>query len=301
MTQSQAILARLEARGRTELSAAWFAALTAQAKGLPATAEWEEFTKTMTRVLVLSHLAGRLGVVNAVRVKTAQEQPFRRHEFATYAESPNLLTGPFVSAINWFMGKVPNVGRLADTLLPAARSRAFWVTGVESAEALAGIQQKLAKPLAAEGGGLSEFIHSQAATGLAEARLETVFRTNLQGALAGGQRDQMLSPEMRSAVALMQLNEVHDKRTRGAPGTDNPGKHWQMDGFVEAPDHPIWERITPPNGYNCRGGLSPITWLTAERAGWAKDGKLIQAAIDKANAKRWEIINAGEYPDPNFK
>ena len=52
---------------------------------------------------------------------------------------------------------------------------------------------------------------------------------------------------------------------------------------------------------NCRGGLSPVSWGTAERNGWARGDKLVQSAIDKHNEKRWAIIDAGEYPDKGFK
>ena len=301
MTQAELVFRHIEAEGERELARRYFAALTAQARGEPA--DWEEFGRILTRVLVLAHLVGRMGTVNSLRFRVPEgEAAFKRGELAQYADEPALLTGPFVSAVNWFLGKVPSLRRVVDRLLPAARKRAFWVTGIESREALERIQEKLAKPLAAEaGGGMSEFIHSEAEiTGLAEARLETVYRTNTMGALAEGALEQMRSPELREGVALIQLNEIQDRRTRGAPGTNNPGKHWQMDGFVESPDAVVWKRITPPNGFQCRASLSPISWLTAERMGLAKNGVLNQAALDRKNAAKWRIIEAGEYPDPGF-
>ena len=304
MTSTELIFRRLEHAGMRDLSRLYLAALTKQAKGEPDAADWEEFHRVLTRVFILSHMFGRVDAVAKVRLKVPDGEVFKAGEFAAYAEPDGLLTGPFISAINWFMGKVPNIRRVVDQLLPAARKRAFWVTGVEQREALERIQQRLSRPLAAEGGGMSEFIHAEtAATGLAEARLETVYRTNTQGALAEGSMEQMRSPEMREGVALVQLNEIHDSRTRGNPHGKYPdqGRHWQMDGFVESPEHPIWQKITPPNGYQCRATLSPMTWLTAERTGLARAGELLQSAIDRRNAGKWKIIDAGEYPDPGFK
>lgn len=301
MTEHQLIFQRLADAGRREVSRLYFAALTKQTKGEPAAADWEQFGRILTRVLVLSHLSGRADVISRLRFRVPDGLAFKAGELAAYAEPDGLLTGPFIQAINWFMAKVPSLRRVVDRMLPEARKKAFWVTGVEQAEALDRIKAKLAKPLAAEAIGMNEFIHSETAiTGLAEARLETVYRTNTQAALAEGAMDQMKSPELREAVALTQLNEIHDRRTRGAPGTDNPGFHWQMDGFVESPDHPIWHRITPPCGFQCRGTVSPISWATAERMGLARAGQLIQSALDRRNAAKWAIIEAKQYPDPGF-
>jgi len=304
MTTAELMFRRLESQGMRELSRLYLTALTKQAKGEPNAMEWAEFGRMLTRILALSHLTGRLSTVNRVGGIKIQEMPFNPGELAAYDESTAILTGPFVSALNWFLNKVPALRRNVDKMLPAAKKRAFWVTGVEQHEALERIQARLSRPLAAEPGGMSEFIHTEAdITGLAEAHLETVYRTNTQAALAEGQMDQMRSPELRDGVALVQLNEIHDSRTRGNPSGLYPdqGRHWQMDGFVESPDHPIWDKITPPNGYQCRATLYPVTWLTAERMGLARGGVLLQEALDRRNAAKWEIIRSGQYPDPSFK
>lgn len=306
MTAAELIHRRIETAGQRELSRLYFAALTAQAKGEPAAARWEQFGRIFARVLTLCHLAGRMDTVNRLRFKVPNGEAFKVGELATYAEPDGILTGPFIDALNWFVGKVPNLRSVVDQMLPAARKRAFWVTGVEQVEALEKIKARLAKPLAAEFEtmDMSDFIHSEAEiTGLTEARLETVYRTNTQGALAEGAMSQMKAPEMREGVALVQLNEIHDARTRGNPSGQYPdqGRHWQMDGFMESPEHSIWVKITPPNGYNCRASLSPVSWLTAERMGLAVNGQINRDRLNERNASRWKIIEAGEYPDKGFK
>ena len=300
MTTVELMARPIEKAGERELSRLYLAALTAQARGQDAIDLWNEFGRTLTRVLALQHLMGRVNAAATVGLrKLPPPPPFKTTEFAAYAEEEGILTKPFTAALNWFLDKVPNVRRVVDKMLPAAKAKAFWVTGVESTEALNRIKMKLAKPLAAEPGGLVEFAQSeQVATGLALARLETVYRTNVMSALNQGGMEQMTSPEIRPAVALIRFNAIHDTRTRGAG--DNPGRHLQMDGFLESPDHQIWSRITPPGGYNCRCNTSPIGWLTAERMGLANDGHLLQSALDDHNRRQWEIINAREYPDSGF-
>ncbi len=305
MSQADRMFRHIEAAGMRQLEVLYFTALLKQVKGEDANDEWDAFARTLTRVMVLCNLAGRLGVVLKIGKPKLDEQPFAPKELANYDEQDGILTGPFEQAINWFLNKVPTLRRVVDRLLPAARARAFWVTGIETTEGLARIQAKLAKPLAAEtDGGMSEFIHSEEEiSGLAQARLETVYRTNTMSALAAGATEQIHDPVMKPAVALIQLNEIHDRRTRGNPNGLYPhqGKHWQMDGFVESPDNQVWKLITPPAGFFCRGTVGPIGWLTAEKMGLAREGKLIQSALDKYNGGRWELIRSGKYPDPGFK
>jgi uncharacterized protein with gpF-like domain len=62
----------------------------------------------------------------------------------------------------------------------------------------------------------------------------------------------------------------------------------------------VWKRITPPLGFQCRCTISPLTWLTAERMHLAKNGALIQSALDRRNARQWKLIESGQIPDPGF-
>jgi len=60
--------------------------------------------------------------------------------------------------------------------------------------------------------------------------------------------------------------------------------------------------LVPPNGFNCRGSLEPVTFDEAKRMGFIrKDETLDRAALARYNATRQRIIDRGDYPDPGFK
>jgi hypothetical protein len=314
MTETQRLQRSLEAATYPALESAYLRALTLQVKNQLDTAAWAEFRRLLVRSFVLSNLIGRLSVMNRLAAGgttfPVAERSFGKDDVKDYAET-SIITAPFTTALNMFVNRVPMMRKVVDKLLPEAKARAFWVTGVESREALDRIQTRLTQPLTgaapAKGteGGLRGFIaDEEELTNLTRARLETVFRTNTMSALNEGAMEQVKEPMVRAAIALLMLEEIQDRRTRGNPSglyPDPDHPHFQMDEFIERPDHEVWKIITPPNGYNCRAHVSVISWRLAEDKGWAKDGKLDQAAIDRHNGNRWELIRSGRYPDEGFK
>jgi hypothetical protein len=203
--------------------------------------------------------------------------------------------------------------------LRSATSNSFVLKGATKAQAKR-IQELLAKSVeegsTAKGlktGGLSGFIRRaqvEGVIGMTAARMETVYRTNVSSVYNEETLETMDDPKVQVWAPLLELVEVHDRRTRGAPGgvykakgqSANPGKHWQMDGYIETAERIRQQGLTPPNGYNCRGGLLAVTFEEAESKGFVKkDGTLDRGALDRYNAARQRIIDRGEYPDPGFK
>ncbi len=159
---------------------------------------------------------------------------------------------------------------------------------------------------------LSSFIRRaqvEGIVGMTAARMETVYRTNVASVYNNATADTMSGPAVAKWAPLLKLVEIHDPRTRGAPGgvysgkkAANPGKHWQMDGYIATAEDFKRQGLVPPNGFNCRGSLVPVTRSQAERMGLVqKDGSLDRDAINRYNATRQRIIDRGEYPDPGFK
>jgi hypothetical protein len=136
------------------------------------------------------------------------------------------------------------------------------------------------------------------------AEVRTIVRTTTQAAYNEGARVQYDS--RRDIFPLRRLSEIRDLRTRGNPrGLDpEPHRHWQMDGFVAYSDDPIWETVTPPNGWNCRGSINGVTASEARRNGWiSEDGTITpeqRALVARTFAKQRAIVERGEYPDPGF-
>lgn len=73
-------------------------------------------------------------------------------------------------------------------------------------------------------------------------RLQTIFRTNLQGAYMAGRHRQAMEDADQAPWA--QYIAVLDSRTRP--------QHAALNGKVFRLDSPAWAVISPPNGYNCR-------------------------------------------------
>lgn len=162
-------------------------------------------------------------------------------------------------------------------------------------------------------GSLSSFIRRaqvEGIIGMTSARLETVYRTNTATAYNEATAETMDSPAVARWAPLVRLVEIHDSRTRGAPGgvyrpkgkSKNPGSHWQMDGYIATAADMRSQGLVPPNGFNCRGSLEPVTFDEAKSMGFIrKDETLDRVALARYNATRQRIIDRGDYPDPGFK
>lgn len=88
-------------------------------------------------------------------------------------------------------------------------------------------------------------------------RLNTIFRTNAQGAYnAGRYLDQIKEADF---APFWQYVAVMDERTRPA--------HAAMNGKVYRFDDPIWRTIYPPNGFNCRCRVRTYTQSQLDRKG----------------------------------
>ena len=80
-------------------------------------------------------------------------------------------------------------------------------------------------------------------------RVRTILRTNIQTAYSAGRYRRQR--ETIAALPYWRYSAVLDARTRPS--------HREMDGVVYRADHPIWRRIYPPNGFNCRCSIRALT------------------------------------------
>ena len=73
-------------------------------------------------------------------------------------------------------------------------------------------------------------------------RVRTIVRTNIQTAYSAGRYRRQR--EVMAARSYWRYSAVLDQVTRPA--------HRELDGKVFRADDPVWDRIYPPNGFNCR-------------------------------------------------
>jgi SPP1 gp7 family putative phage head morphogenesis protein len=150
----------------------------------------------------------------------------------------------------------------------SAQERAFFITGDITRDTIAKVRDELVNDLS-DGTSLRTFrervsdVLERSAIG--PARIETIYRTNVQTAFRDGRETLSNHPIVRGLFPYQAYLATHDARTRhehraleelGLNGTN-----------VYRTDDPFWDRFTPPIDYNCRCGKQPLTIEAAARKG----------------------------------
>lgn len=109
-------------------------------------------------------------------------------------------------------------------------------------------------------------------------RLKTIYQTNLQSAYMAGRYQAMVAAA--STHPYWQYVAVLDGKTRPS--------HRAMNGKVFRWDDPIWQYIFPPNGFNCRCRVTPLSEAAVKARGLTveqSDGRMLEmvktAGVDK--------------------
>jgi SPP1 gp7 family putative phage head morphogenesis protein len=206
-------------------------------------------------------------------------------------------------------GPLASSGALGGGKPPAAPSRpsdAFFVTGMtqrqvqQTKELLAAVVRQEASVSVAgkqlKTIGVGDFVAQtvlETGTDLTEARLQTVYRTNLNRAQTQGRLDVCRDPVVKKFVPLMRFRSTKDQRTRET--------HRAMDGFVATTEQIDAMGIAAPLGFNCRCSWAPISIATAVAQGWCdEDGNPDYEAIRRHNGQRQSLIDKGLVPDAGF-
>lgn len=144
--------------------------------------------------------------------------------------------------------------------------------------------------------GVGDFVEQsvlETGTDLTAARLETVYRTNINRAQSQGRLDICRDETVQQFVPLMRFRATKDKRTRET--------HKAMDGFVATVEQIDAMGIPTPLGFNCRCSWSPIPIAVAVSEGLCdEDGTIDYEAIRRRNGARQQMIDKGLVPDVGF-
>lgn len=109
-------------------------------------------------------------------------------------------------------------------------------------------------------------------------RLQTIYQTNLQSAYMAGRAQ---AQQAADAFPYLQYVAVMDNATRPS--------HAALNGQVFRKDDPIWDSITPPNGFNCRCRTRALSKGQLEREGLqvqSSEGRIVSREVDAGLNKR---------------
>jgi SPP1 gp7 family putative phage head morphogenesis protein len=117
----------------------------------------------------------------------------------------------------------------------------------------------------------------------AESYARMAFRTNVNTATTAGRFRQARDPDVRAVTPAFRFDAVNDGDVR-----DN---HVALNGLIFATDSPVWRRIAPPLGYNCRCRVSLMSTVLLRRLG----------RLGRSTGLREDTLPAGAGPDPGFR
>jgi SPP1 gp7 family putative phage head morphogenesis protein len=163
---------------------------------------------------------------------------------------------PPTGAVDFLRNLTPVTRDVFDGLTQQYRNDAFTVAGVSDQKLLGKIRDALSETLAK--GGTREDFHQAVDRMTTEAgiekisafELDTIFSTNVGRAYSAGRLIQMREPHMMDALPYWQYWTAGDLRVRP--------EHAVLDGFLARAIDPVWAKIYPPSGFNCRCSVVPI-------------------------------------------
>jgi SPP1 gp7 family putative phage head morphogenesis protein len=204
----------------------------------------------------------------------------------------------FAEAVDAFRKRVPLTEGTYDELDAAEREFAFTVAGVAQADLVTDVWEALDRAIA-DGETLDDFkarvgdMLEEQWGGAAPARVETIFRTNVNAAYNEGRYAVFSAPAVKEARPFFRFDAIDDDRTdedcAEANGTVLP----QDDGF--------WDAHVPPLHPNCRCTLVALSDEEAADEGVTPDEPDSEAAEGfggrpSTEGADWEPDTA-DYPD----
>jgi SPP1 gp7 family putative phage head morphogenesis protein len=219
---------------------------------------------TLARHLAAADLLGRLQIMRHAHKKTGKLLPISpSSRVARFAEDPHdQVTGGFSfdlpndDAQRFIQALTPVTRQVFDGLTAQYQRDAFTLAGVSDVRLIEKIRDSLAE-IARDGGTAQDFhaavrklAGDAAVDGLNAFTLDTAFQTAMQKAYSSGRLEQMREPSTMDALPFWQYWTVGDLRVRP--------EHAVLDGFMARAIDPVWIKIYPPSGFNCRCSVVPI-------------------------------------------
>ena len=148
-----------------------------------------------------------------------------------------------------------------DTLPKDLRALAFYISDLEKLRQIEMIKRSLDNAIK-RGDSFQTWrdnLDIDTLNSLSKARLETVYRTNVNTVYNQSTRFNALSSDV---TPYLMYTAVGDERTRP--------EHMRLDGTIKRADSEFWDKYTPPLGFNCRCGTIPLSKSDADDIGISK-------------------------------
>jgi SPP1 gp7 family putative phage head morphogenesis protein len=215
----------------------------------------------LAQYLAASDLLGRLHAMQTVKAKTGKEVKLNTlsNAQAPVFSATSVLgfeSLPFTRAVDRIRNLVGMTRVAFDGLAFRYRQQAFTVSGLGDVALIERVRDEIGTALQAGSTAgdfqtaVDELTSKTGVEGLTDFQMTTVFQTNVQRAYANGHFEQMKDPAVTAALPYWKYMTAGDSRVRP--------NHAALDGFVAHNADPIWGRIYPPNGFNCRCTVVPI-------------------------------------------
>jgi SPP1 gp7 family putative phage head morphogenesis protein len=221
--------------------------------------------EVLARKLAAADMLGRLQILRHGYLKTKRKLPLSAAAGSVRfdeADNDALLSAgisfdlPTEDVAGYITQLVPVTRDVFDGLTAQYRKDAFTLAGASDVRLVQKIREQLAE-IASKGGTAAEFRAAvnklTAEEGVAQINaftLDTAFQTAMQKAYSSGRLAQMREPHMMEALPFWQYWTVGDLRVRP--------EHAVLDGFCARAIDPVWLKIYPPSGFNCRCSVVPI-------------------------------------------
>jgi SPP1 gp7 family putative phage head morphogenesis protein len=213
----------------------------------------------LAEYMAAADMLGRLHAMQVVKAKTGAVPKMNTSSAAQFHDAPKVLgfeSVPIAGAADRIRNLTGMTKLAFDGLRQQYRRQAFTVAGLNDVGLIEKVKGALSD-IIDSGGTLSDFQKAVNALttdasveDLAAFQLSTVFQTNVQRAYQNGHYAQMIDPDVVEALPYWKYMTAGDNRVRP--------NHAQLDGFVAQAKDPVWSRIYPPNGFNCRCTVVPI-------------------------------------------
>lgn len=164
----------------------------------------------------------------------------------------------FVNAVSKIRNRVAVKDYYFDEAPQEIRSLSFTVSNLETLRQIELVKESLAKAMD-KGENFAQWrdnLDVSVLESLSNARLETVYRTNVHGVY---NQSTLYNAVTSDVLPYLMYDAVGDERTRP--------EHMQLDGTIKKGDSAFWRTHTPPLGYNCRCGIIPLSKEDAKEMG----------------------------------